>query len=192
MQLRHFLSGIAAVLLFSACSGDYTPKPRAFFRIDLPKKAYQTYNSETCPFSFDYPVYAKVAPDDDKYSQPCWINIDYPQFKGRLHLSYKAIKNSELANFVEDSRGLAYKHTIKANAINERLIHTKNNVYGIMYDIGGNTASSLQFFITDSTRHFMRGSLYFYAVPQSDSLGPVIQFITKDIEYMINTFKWKK
>ena len=189
-MLKNLVFALLISSLFAACSGDYTPKPRAFFRIDLPEKHYISYNNPNCAYSFEVPDYAVVNPDDERKSEPCWLNVDFPKFKGRLHLSYKEIHNN-LNAYMEDSRGLAYKHTIKASAINEKLIHTSNNVVGILYEIGGNTASSVQFFGTDSTKHFVRGSLYFYAVPQSDSIAPVLEFISKDIEHLINTLKWK-
>jgi gliding motility-associated lipoprotein GldD len=91
----------------------------------------------------------------------------------------------------EDSRALAYKHTVKAEAINETRVEGKNKVYGVYYDIEGNTASAIQFVLTDSTKHFLRGALYFYNKPNIDSISPVVQFIQKDIEHLINTFQWK-
>jgi gliding motility-associated lipoprotein GldD len=92
---------------------------------------------------------------------------------------------------VEDSRSLVYKHTIKADAIDESpVIRPEENVYGIIYDLRGNTASSLQFFLTDSIQNFIRGSLYFNTTPNSDSLAPVVGFIRKDIMHMIESFEW--
>ena len=99
--------------------------------------------------------------------------------------------HNDLAAFAEDSRDLVYKHTIKANAIDETVIHTHNKVYGVMYDIGGNAASNFQFYATDSVRHFIRGSLYFNAAPEADSLKPVVDFIKKDVKHLIQTLQWK-
>lgn len=177
---------------FISCSQDYSPKPRGYFRIELPEKKYELY-SESCPFSFMKPIYANVVPDSSKDTEPCWLNIDFPQFKAKVHLSYKDINGKKLFNEVaEDSRQLAFKHTIKAVAINETMIrNAKNKVYGIYYDIEGNTASSLQFYLTDSTRHYLRGALYFSAEPQIDSLKPVLEFIRQDIDVMIGSFEWK-
>jgi len=94
---------------------------------------------------------------------------------------------------MEDSRKLAYQHSVKAEAINEKLVKRDTaKVFGLLYDIEGlNTASSVQFFLTDSTNHFLRGALYFNLVPRNDSLSPVIKFIKKDITHLIETFKWK-
>lgn len=178
-----------SLALFTGCEGDYTPKPRGYFRIQLPVKEYRTYNASE-PYTFEYPTYAVVSKDTDRNTEPFWINIHYPQFKGQLHVSYKPL-SSNLTKYIEDSRMLAYKHTVRANAINEDPIQTPNNISGILYDIEGNTASSTQFYITDSSTHFLRASLYFNTPPKSDSLAPVVQFIKKDIVHMIRTFKFK-
>ncbi len=174
-----------------ACKEDYTPKARGYHRIDFPEKEYKVYHSD-CPFTFEYPVYGKISKDSSRLSEPCWLNIVFPGYDGKLHLSYKNINNN-LSNYIEDSRTLAYKHTIKAEAIDEKIYQDKNrNVYGILYNIKGNVASSAQFFITDSTNHFIRGALYFETYPNKDSLAPVINFFKKDVIHLIETIKWKK
>ena len=187
MSSRHFL--FIYLFFIYSCEKNYTPKPRGYFRIDFPKKEYQIYNSN-CPFSFEYPTYSTISIDTDLNSEPCWLNLDFQKFKGRLHISYKVLKN-DLQKFSEDSRTLAYKHSLKASGITETEIHTPNHVYGILYNIEGNAASSIQFFVTDSTKHFLRASMYFNVQPNFDSLAPVVQFISYDINKMINTIKWK-
>ena len=181
------------LLLLSACAGNdpVTPKPRGYFNIELPKKAYQHYVGE-CAYSFDYPVYGKVEPDLDKEAQPCWNNLVFERFNGRLHMTYHKIDSKEDFNrLVEYARELAFKHTVKANAIDQKFInYPDKKVYGVYYAIDGNTASSVQFFLTDSTNHYFRGALYFNERPQYDSIQPVINFLKKDIDVMIETFKW--
>lgn len=181
------------LLLLSACAGEdaVSPKPRGYFNIELPKKAYKPY-ADDCAYSFDYPVYGKVEPDLDKAAQPCWKNVVFPQFNGRLHLTYHKIDSKEDFNrLVEYARELAFKHTVKANAIDQKFInYPDKKVYGVYYAIDGNTASSVQFFLTDSTNHYFRGALYFNERPQYDSIQPVINFLKQDIDVMIKTFKW--
>jgi gliding motility-associated lipoprotein GldD len=173
-----------------SCSGDYTPKPRGYFRIDFPEKSYVTYDSD-CPYVFSYPSFASVTRDEGRNTQPCWINIDFPGYRGRLHISYMEV-GGNLMEYMEDSRKLAFKHTVKADAIDERMfINNENKVYGILYDIKGNSASSLQFFLTDSSSHFFRGALYFSVHPDKDSLAPVIDYFREDILHLIETFAWK-
>lgn len=187
------ISVVASLLFISSCGEEdeiFTPKPRAFMRIDFPKKEYKIYDS-ICPFSFETPVYSKVVPDTDPGSQPCWLNIQYTQFNAQLHMSYLPVNNN-LKDFLESSRDLAIKHQVKASGMDEQaVIRDSAKVYGLVYDISGNTASSLQFYLTDSTNHFFRGSLYFNAAPNIDSTKIVIDYLKKDILHMIQTFKWK-
>ncbi len=186
-----FLLAFLINLLLFSCGNDYVPKPRGYFRIDLPEKQYRLLDS-IYPYTFEYPVYAQIIPDKFAPDEPYWINIDFPQFKGRLHLSYKVIDNN-LADYLEDARTMVVKHIPKASAINEELIINEHDkTFGLIYEIKGiGAASPYQFFITDSTKHFLRGALYFNIVPNNDSLAPVIDFLKQDIEQMINTFKWK-
>jgi gliding motility-associated lipoprotein GldD len=182
------------ITFLTACSGDPvpTPKPRGYFNIDLPEKKYQTYAGD-CAFTFDYPVYGKVEPDRDKNAQPCWNNLVFPQFNGRLHLTYHKIDSKKhFTQLVEYARELAFKHTVKANSIDQKLISFPDKkVYGVYYAIDGNTASSVQFFLTDSVKNYFRGALYFNERPQYDSIQPVVNFVKKDIDVMINSFRWK-
>jgi gliding motility-associated lipoprotein GldD len=139
-------------------------------------------------------VYAKIEKDDSKDAQPCWFNILYLPFNARLHLSYKPISDSkQLYQFTEDARDLAYKHSVKAQQINENLIMNKNPaVYGMYFDLQGNTASAIQFYLTDSSHHYIRAALYFKIHINRDSLDPMINFLREDINKMINTFSWKE
>ncbi len=182
-------------LAVSSCGSDaddiQTPKPNAYFRIDLPEKKYTLF-SDSCPYEFEYPSnYAVVLPDKDPNAESCWKNIIYPQFGAEVNLSYKPVNNN-LNKFLDDSWTLATRHQVKANGMPETPVRRDSaRVFGLMFEIEGNAASSLQFYLTDSTQHFMRGALYFFARPNYDSLAPVIEFIKKDVERMITTLKWK-
>lgn len=180
--------------ILAACTSETVniPKPKGYFRIKFPQKAYQTYRGG-CPFTFDYPVYAQMAVDEDRNAKPCWNNLNFDQFNAQLHLTYYGVFSEKNYNeMTESARTLAMKHTIKANAIDQKLIsYPERKVYGIYYAIEGNTASAVQFFLTDSAKHYLRGALYFNERPQYDSIQPVIKFIKKDIDRMIETFKWK-
>jgi len=188
------LSMLLFICSVSACNNDsYVPKPRGYFNIKFPKKEYLNY-AEGCPFTFEYPRYAKIEADEERNAGNCWNNLNFPQFNARLHLTYYDVSSAkEYYGLVEDARTLAFKHTVKANAIDQKLINFPDRkVYGVYYAIEGNTASSVQFFLTDSAKHYFRGALYFNERPQYDSVAPVVSFIKKDIERMIDTFKWKK
>ena len=145
------------------------------------------------PYAFEYPVYAVIAGDSSRIAEPYWINVVYPQLHAQLHISYKPVKKN-LAGYLEDSRTLVNKHIQKANAITQQTIHRhRARVYGLTYAIKGTDAASpFQFYLTDSTSHFVRGALYFDLVPNNDSLAPVIDFLMEDVQHMIATFRWKK
>ena len=184
------------VLFIAACNTDYTLKPRGYFKIDLPPKKYQQFNQPGFPYTFEYPVYAQVVKDSLFFEQqaenPYWINIDFPQFGGRIHLSYKSIGNNNFDSLVNDAFTMSYKqHTYKASAIEPVPFTTPNGISGVYFSLRGNTATANQFFITDSVRHFVRGALYFSATPNEDSLRPVNDFLRKDMEHLINTLQWK-
>jgi len=176
--------------LTTGCRSNETPKPRGFYRIDFPEKKYQLFDS-ICPFSFEYPIYGKIVKDMDRNAEPCFFNIEFARYQGKIHLSYKDVSKN-VSKFIEDAHTLAYKHTIKADAIDENpVVDEKRKVYGLIYEIQGNAASSVQFYVTDSVKHFLRGSLYFNVVPNKDSLAPAIDFFRKDILHLIETLKWK-
>lgn len=180
------------IVLFwaTACNRPY-PRPYGYFRIDIPEASYQKSTTDI-PCSFDYSTQAHVTPNSYKKNQKDWIDISYPNFNARIHCSYKRITPTEFIEITEESRNLAYKHSIKAEAINEHLFENADeNVYAILYDITGNAASPAQFFITDSSTHFFRGALYFNNLPNSDSIAPVYNFIHKDIIQLIESFSWK-
>lgn len=181
---------------FSSCDEDdlvYLPKPRGYFRIEFPKKTYRVYDS-LCPYKFEIPKYSRIVKDNQKEAEPCWLNLEFPKFNATIYLSYKVLKNdSDVYRNLENAHYFANKHQIKATGLEEiPIIRDSAKVYGLLFDIAGNSASSVQFYLTDSTRHFLRGSLYFNSVPNSDSLKIVIDFIKEDILHLIKTVSWKK
>jgi gliding motility-associated lipoprotein GldD len=179
------------IVILAGCSENYSPKPRGYFRIDLPEKQYARFDT-TYPYTFEYPVYAKVVPDTRSTSEPFWVNIDFPRFRGRIYISYKPVK-SNLNEYLEDARTFVVKHIPKAEAIDDTLIYRpEDRVFGLVYYIQGSQAASpCQFFMTDSSSHFLRGALYFNVEPNNDSLAPVLSFIEDDIRHLVNTFRWK-
>ena len=188
--MKKIIFSLFVIFLFTCCNQNYTPKPRGYYRFDFPEKKYQMLKNNY-PFTFEYPAYGKAVTDTDKNAEAYWINIEFSAFKAKIHLSYKPVKNN-VSRFIEDAHTLAYKHTVKADAIEtERVMDSKRNVYGIIYDIKGNTASAVQFYMTDSTHNFLRGSLYFDCPPNKDSLDPAIRYFRQDILHMIETLHWK-
>jgi len=178
-------------LAFLSCGDNYVPKPRGYYRIDLPAKDYKVFDS-TFPYTFEYPVYSKIVRDSSRMAELYWINIVYTPFNAQLHISYKPVHRN-LAVYLNDAHTLVNKHIAKANAITQRAYEDPTHkVFGLVYEIkGSDAASTCQFYLTDSTKHFLRCALYFDLVPNNDSLTPVIEFLKKDIEHMIETFRWK-
>jgi gliding motility-associated lipoprotein GldD len=134
-----------------------------------------------------------VEPDKKANAKPCWINVQFPQFNGTLHLSYQPIlSKKEFDEMIEDAHKLSFKHTVKATSIDQGVInYPEQKVYGIYYTIDGNAASSVQFFLTDSTRNYIRGALYFNNEPRLDSIQPVLTFVKQDVNVLIKSFRWR-
>ncbi len=181
---------IVAGIVLNSCKNSTTPKPRGYFRIEFPEKDFTSFEKRH-PFSFEYPVYANVLPDNTPNAEPHWLNIEVNKHKATIHISYKPVMQN-LHLLTEESRNLAYKHALKASVINEQLfINHTDMVYGTIYEIKGNAASPMQFHLTDSTKHFLRGSFYISEIPNYDSLRPVIEFLQQDIYHLIETFNWE-
>ena len=191
-KLTNSLAVLLFLLVAAACGDRHPqPKPRGYFRIDLPEKQYVTL--DTMPrYSFEYPVYATITPDYYSLNENDWANVVFPSFKGTVHISYKNVDDN-LSEYVEDAYRMITKHITKATGIRDSVVINKDkNVYGLVYFLDGEgVASPLQFYLTDSIEHFLRGSLYFNIYPNHDSLQPVIDFITDDVRHLIRTLEWK-
>jgi gliding motility-associated lipoprotein GldD len=190
--MRSFFAAalLMSFLIMAGCGQTPVPRPAGYFRIELPEKRYVNFESP-CSYAIEYPQYAVINPHPGGASDTCWMDIEFPSLKAKIHLTYFNIRNN-LVSLTEISRDMAYRHTIRAEAIDEKLwANDSSRVYGILYDLKGNTASAVQFFVTDSTRHYLRGSLYFMAQPNEDSLMPVINFLREDIIHLIETLNWR-
>jgi len=184
---------VTIVMLYS-CNSDYSVgKKKGYFYIDFPEKKYQVFNKPGYPYSFEYATVSKDSTFFDDKAGDWWINIDVPQFGGRIYVSYKAIgPQNQFDSLVRDGFKMAYKqHVDVSTGIKDSVIQTPNGAEGIYFTLGGNTATANQFFLTDSTRHFLRGALYFNAAPNADSLGIVNDFLKEDLKHLINSLQWK-
>lgn len=181
---------LVLILLTASCKQSYTPKPTGYLKITYPEKAYELYSDQEF-YQFEIPAYAEVEIDSGPRGEKGWINVAIPQLNGKIHMSYKPV-DDQLNALITDCRELVYKHTVKAHGIEETpFIQRDQHRFGMVYDLKGEVASAVQFFITDSTDHFLRGSLYFNTRPNRDSLNPVIEFLREDIIHMIETTQWK-
>ena len=196
MRINKFITplvALALVLVAISCDNDdsYLPKPRGYFRIDLPEKAYTKVDTIE-RYSFECPNYAFITHDRYSPDEKNWVNIEMPQFKGSIHLTHKPVDNN-LGEYLEDVHTMVTKHLQKANGVRDSLIvNEEHNIYGLFIEMDGKgVATPMQFYLTDSTKNFVRGALYFNFQPNNDSMQPVINFIRQDIEHLINTFEWK-
>ncbi|MCW4468159.1 gliding motility lipoprotein GldD [Flavobacterium sp. MFBS3-15] len=183
--------GIFAVLLsFAAgvtgCGEDAVPKPQAYLRLDYPMGTYVPYTGD-CPYTFGYNSLAKVT---DKGN--CNLVLQYPKMKATVFLTYKQVDDKNLELLLRDAQKLTYEHVIKADEILEQpYLNYDRKVYGMFYQVGGNAATNAQFYVTDSTRHFLTGSMYFYAKPNYDSILPAASYIKDDMRNLMETIRWK-
>jgi gliding motility-associated lipoprotein GldD len=201
------------LMLLMACNSNYTSRKKGYFKIDLPEHQYQVFNKQGFPYSFEYPVYATVIQDstyfDSTPENNYWINLDFPAFNARLFMSYKIIgglapykikqadgsyKDSLGVNqfdlMVNDAFNLTNKNDVIASSIKDSLIRNPHGISGVFFKVGGNAATASQFFLSDTTKNFIRGALYFDATPNADSLRPVQEFLRKDLEHLISTFEF--
>ena len=191
------------LILLLSCNSVYTPKRRGYFKIDFPTHQYQAFDQPGFPYTFEYPVYANIVKDSSYFDtlpeNPYWINVDFPRFAARIYISYKAIgaqpghsgPGNSFDRLRDDAFKMTFKHTSKASSIDQTVIQTPNGIGGIYFNVGGNAATANQFFLSDTTRNFLRGALYFDTTPNEDSLGIVNKFLETDMQHIINTFRWK-
>ncbi|MDR3272090.1 MAG: gliding motility lipoprotein GldD [Flavobacteriaceae bacterium] len=173
--------------IFESCSKDEAiPKPAGQVRLEYPEPNYVLFRPN-CPFEFEFSGQAKVSTKKNN----CWYDFYYPRLKGTVYITYLPV-NGNLVSLIKESQKLVYEHTIKANSIKAKsFAYPEKKVYGSLYHLGGETASNMQFYITDSTRHFITGNVYFKTQPKPDSLRPAVEYIEKDIVRMIETTIWK-
>lgn len=183
MRLFIFLVLVGA---FISCGDDVVVKPSAKLRLEYEKPNYQEV-SHGCPFSFEQNVRAVL-----QEKKECWVNLYYPNMKATVYLTYQSVKNNNLDSLLYDAQKLTYDHTIKADAIFEQpRVDSINKVYGMFYMINGNAATQSQFYVTDSIRHFITGSLYFKTKPNFDSIYPAAVYLRNDIRHIMETISWK-
>ena len=205
---------ILSTLFFVNCNSTYTSKKKGYYKINFPQRKYVKFDQPGFPYSFEYPVYAAIEEDslvsNRKGQDPYSINIDFPSLNGKIYITYKVIGQTSVyqvkntgggyrdsigknifQNLVNDCYNLTYKNDVKANSIEDSVMHTPNDITGIFFRLSGSVATAKQFFLSDTTHNFLRGALYFDATPNEDSLRPVNDFLQEDMKQLINTLKWK-
>lgn len=174
------------ILILASCAKDPLPKPSGELRLEYPAHKYQKFSSD-CPYTFDYSTSAEI----QSGKRACWYYINYPKMKAKVFITYFPIHN-DFNLHVKEAEKLVYEHTIKASSIDTKSFsYPEKKVYGNFYELKGESASNVQFYVTDSTKHFLTANLYFNSRPKPDSLAPAIDYIKNDMRHIIDTFKWK-
>ncbi|WP_420320614.1 gliding motility lipoprotein GldD [Flagellimonas sp.] len=184
--MKHSLIAyLILTLFFFGCKEEVLPKPKAMLRLDYPKATYKEVN-EDCDYAFEINELSTV-----KENKDCSLVLDYPMMKGSIFLTYKKV-DGNIRELLIDAQKLTYEHVVKADGIAPKeYINTDAKVYGMFYEVSGNAASQSQFYVTDSTDHFVTGSLYFYAKPNFDSILPAAAYLQNDIRRIMETLRWK-
>lgn len=174
-------------LFFTSCRQENAlPKPKAYLRLDYPIEDNVIYEGK-CPFKFAFNSQAII---NNKGN--CNFTISYPKMKATVFLTYKSVNNN-IDVLLRDAQKLTYEHVIKADAIQEQpFINKMNNAYGMFYQVGGDAATNAQFYVTDSTKHFLTGSVYFNTRPNYDSIMPAASYIKDDMRNIMETIQWKE
>lgn len=191
--LFSFAIFVFTVVILTGCSeAPYRPVPTGYPRVEMPPQRYKTFAPQGCPYSFEIPEYATAVADTVKGASSCWYNIVFPPFNATLYLSYLPAGGFKtLHEMTEDAHTFAYKHSVKANDIIDSPFRFSTNLQGTYFNIEGAAASSLQFYVTDSLRHYMRGSLYFNNAPNPDSVAPAFNRLREDIHQMVKSLRWQ-
>lgn len=190
--MKRFFPLAFLVLGCFACETNWLPKPPGYNRIDLPKHEYIRLE-EGYPYQFDFSTQSQVEADSFNLTEKDWINLNYKKLGAKVHLTYKKIdKNTDFQVLSNDAFNLTAKHQIKAYGIEEVVLLTPNGYSAVVAELTGEVPTQFQFFVTDSTTHFLRGALYFNTALKNDSLAPVIEYIKIDLAHLINTVNFEK
>lgn len=176
---------LMVTLSFFSCKKEVLPKPSSYLRLDYPEAKYVNFENQ-CPFAFEMNSEAIIKGEKD-----CGFTISYPKMKATIYLTYKPV-NKNIDKLLHDAQKLTYEHVIKAdNILEQPYLNPGKKVFGMFYKVDGNAATNSQFYATDSTTHFVTGSVYFYAKPNFDSIMPATSYIRNDMQRMLETLKWK-
>ena len=178
-------------IVLSSCQQSSIPKPYGYIRLTMPDTCYADAVPAGYPYRFDVSCNAEVGSVLNDQGGQYWIDLHYPALNATVHCSYQPVRGN-LRELTDDAIRFVYRHSSHASSIPEQgFVHAEARVYGVLFDLEGNTASSMQFFVTDSVRHFFRAAAYCDCVPNADSLAPVYDYLHKDVVRMVESFEWR-
>jgi gliding motility-associated lipoprotein GldD len=185
MKIKSSLIVLAILLFVSACQEQVLPKPKAMLRLEYPNAEYGSFDMGSLEFQIN-----KIC--DPELTDNGSLTLDYPSIKGSLFITYKKVVNN-IKELLTDAQRLSVEHSAKADGIFPHpFVNEDDKVYGMYFEVVGDAASQAQFYVTDSTQHFLTGSLYFYTKPNYDSIYPAASYLQNDIKKIMETLRWKK
>jgi gliding motility-associated lipoprotein GldD len=188
--MKRFLTIALISVGLVSCDKTWLPKPPGYNRIDLPRHEFQRLD-QGYPYQMDFSKHSNIEPDSFNLAEKTWINLNYRDFGAKVHLTYKRIDGkTNFKTLSSDAFKLTAKHQIKAYGIEEAVLITPNGYSAVVAELSGEVPTQFQFFVTDSTRHFLRGALYFNTAMKNDSLAPVIEYIKIDMTHLMNSLQF--
>ena len=185
MPCNRFVILLLALLTLLSCKEETPPKPKAMLRLDYSRPDYTDLQQGR----YSFRVNSKAL---QQRSKTGGLTLEYPEMKGSIFITYKPVENN-LKELLADAQKLSYEHVAKAdNILEQPFVNSDEGVYGMFYEVRGDAASQAQFYVTDSSAHFVTGSLYFMAIPNYDSIYPAAIYLQRDIRTIMETLKWEK
>ena len=176
------------LLIMSSCQ-EYYPKPKAILR---PEDHTLYMTLDTLPFiRFEIDTKAKISPLKNEEKE-IWFNLSYTEYGAQLYNTYTTLSSGGLLSATEDFYKLLQRNTQKEE-IHYTLYENKaDSIYAHLFISTATAASPIQFFVTDSVKHYFRGALYFVDDTISrETKESYIGVLIGQIRHMLETFKWK-
>ncbi len=196
-QLRIYL----LLLVVAGCTsgGDqaFVPRPRMYPYVDLPQPKYGWMKEKKdCGFVFRKSnlstIESRTTFFKDTLLHDCWFDLVYPEMEARVHFTYYPIGAAHpFQDLVSESFQMVYEHSSIASRIDENPIIQNGEEAGMSFELKGPVASPYQFFLSDTTDHFIRAALYFNSRPNPDSIAPILAYIRADLDTLVKSFEWQ-
>ncbi len=184
MKIKRLLVLLIISMPFVGCKEEVLPKPKALLRLEYPNSEYKLLDTGNFQFKMNGLCDFEMKNNNS-------LTLDYRTMKGSLFITYKEVDNN-IDKLLTDAQRLSIEHSAKADGILPHpFVNEDDKVYGMFFEVVGDAASQAQFYATDSTAHFVTGSLYFYTKPNYDSIYPAATYLQNDIKKIMETLRWK-